>query len=296
MISICIPTYNTDCTGLLKSLNNQIKSLDTIIEIIVIDDGSTLHQVSNKAACSSMGFVHIENKENLGRVASRKKLAEMSKYPYLLFIDADMIPTSDKFIANYYTALNSKDNVDVFVGGIRYADKRNKFSLRLRYGKTREFRSSSDRNKYPYSAIFFGNILIDKKLFFSIFKTYNDESYGEDYFLASKLKLYQSKVLHIENNTLHLGIETNNVFLNKTEQAAYTLAKLFRNNKIDLAHNKLLLLYRFLSSYYLVGLAYYFLYVVVPVIKKSLIWFGGPLLFIDMYRLYYFLKSMKNEA
>ena len=103
-------------------------------------------------------------------------------------------------------------------------------------------------------------------------------------------------MLHIENNTLHLGIETNNVFLNKTEQAAYTLAKLFRNNKIDLAHNKLLLLYRFLSSYYLVGLAYYFLYVVVPVIKKSLIWFGGPLLFIDMYRLYYFLKSMKNEA
>ena len=86
MISICIPTYNTDCTGLLKSLNNQIKSLDTIIEIIVFDDGSTLHQISNKTVCSSMGFVHIENKENLGRVASRKKLAEMSKYQYLLFI------------------------------------------------------------------------------------------------------------------------------------------------------------------------------------------------------------------
>ena len=118
MISICIPTYNTDCTGLLKSLNNQIKSLDTIIEIIVIDDGSTLHQVSNKAACSSMGFIHIENKENLGRVASRKKLAEMSKYQYLLFIDADMIPKNETFLIKYHDFALTK--AQVVFGGYAY--------------------------------------------------------------------------------------------------------------------------------------------------------------------------------
>ena len=65
MISICIPTYNTDCTGLLKSLNNQIKSLDAIIEIIVIDDRSPDNSMEVLKSYEDIKNVTIiENEEN----------------------------------------------------------------------------------------------------------------------------------------------------------------------------------------------------------------------------------------
>lgn len=260
-----------------------------------MDDGSNKYNHLNAKNAKRYEAIYLENKKNLGRVKSRMKLALSSKNPWLLFLDADMLPSLDRYILNYYNAISSRSDYDVYIGGHCYINKPSKFSLRLRYGKARECAPSMFRNEYPYRSIFFGNILIKKELFYSIFNSYIDESYGEDHFLASELKTKKSKILHIDNNTIHLGIETNNVFLNKTEQAASTVAKLHGNKKMDLKHSKLILYYTILCKYYLDTVTYYSLHLLAPVLKKSLIWFGRPLLFIDLYRLYWFLKRIKNE-
>ncbi|MGB2184730.1 MAG: glycosyltransferase, partial [Flavobacteriaceae bacterium] len=41
MLSICIPTYNTDCSELLDTLAKQIEQLREVVEVLVCDDFST---------------------------------------------------------------------------------------------------------------------------------------------------------------------------------------------------------------------------------------------------------------
>jgi glycosyltransferase involved in cell wall biosynthesis len=232
LISICIPTYNTDCTGLLRSLNNEIKSLDAIIEIIVFDDGSTLHQISNKTVCNSMGFVHIENKKNLGRVASRKKLAEMSKYQYLLFIDADMIPENPDYIKTYLEHITAHPNVQAFFGGYSYDYTTVTKNLRYSYGKKREQKAANFRNKNPFKLIFSGNMAISKKLFAQSSKV-SDNVYGLDILLSASLKKSSIPILHIDNETQHHSIDANKLFLSKAKSSSVSLRKFYEANIIE---------------------------------------------------------------
>lgn len=292
MFSICIPTYNTNCTRLLQTLSNQLRTANKDIEVIVYDDGSTSPNTTVKA-CKHYGFRHIQNKTNQGRVYARNRLAKESKFPWILFLDADMIPVSDDFIETYWVNI-VKNQHEVFVGGHCYEKTKNFFCLRLNYGNSREDIDEKKRNNSVYNHIFLGNILIKKELFLSVFSTYSDTSYGEDLYLSAKLKDRKTRVLHLKNKAYHLGVETNVVFILKIAEAAETIAKLFKENKIDRTQSKLLKCYWFLQQNSLAYIVYIGLAVLKPVLKKSLLLLGGPLIFIDLYRLYYFLKTMKH--
>ena len=51
-------------------------------------------------------------------------LAERSKYEWLLFLDSDVLPSSDRFIANY---LEATYNNQVVYGGLKYDDNKFRF-------------------------------------------------------------------------------------------------------------------------------------------------------------------------
>lgn len=293
MISICIPTYNTDCSTLLKVLHNQIQDVEYNIEVIVLEDGSTAFVHDNVNVCEKFGFIHVKNEKNLGRANSRVKLAKKSNHPWLLFIDADMKPSTDNFILNYVRQTINKRPYDVFIGGHCYENLPNIFNLRLRYGKAREEATSEERNKNPFKNIFFGNMMIKKEVFLSIFSSYTNCAYGEDLFLSAMLRERRIKVLHIDNNTFHLGLEKNHQFLKKTEEAAETIAHIHNNKRFNLEYSKLLRYYSFLKRLYLIKPVYFIFKILIPTIRRTLIWFGGPLLFIDLYRLHFFLKHKK---
>ena len=76
MLSICIPTYNTDCSELLNILQKQIGKLDKAVEVLVCDDFSNNHLLNNQKACERNGFVFFENKKKLGRILTRIKLVK----------------------------------------------------------------------------------------------------------------------------------------------------------------------------------------------------------------------------
>ncbi len=293
MISICIPTYNTDCSKLLKILHNQIQDIECNIEVIVLEDGSTTFVHDNANACEKFGFIHVKNKKNLGRAESRVELAKKSNHSWLLFIDADMKPSTDNFILNYYREAINKRPYDVFIGGHCYENLPNIFNLRLRYGKAREEATAEERNKNPFKNIFFGNIMIKKEVFLSIFSSYTNSAYGEDLYLSAMLLERKIKVLHLNNNTFHLGLEKNYQFLKKTEEAAETIAFIHNNKIFNLKHSKLLRYYFFLKRFHLIKPIYFIFKILIPTIRRALIWFGGPLLFIDLYRFHFFLKHKR---
>lgn len=293
MISICIPAYNTNCTDLLESLRNQIEEIDMQIEVLLANDGSTLFDDINRNECKRHGFTYIRSESNEGRVKTRICLASESKNEWILFLDADMLPVADDFISKYCKNINT-DKHDVYIGGHCYKKNNSQFSLRQNYGNNREDINIGLRNKSPYNHIFFGNIAIKKKLFNTIFSTYFDSSYGEDIYLSGMLSKQKVAVLHLNNKTFHLGIEDNASFISKIEAAASTVARLFRENKIDKSQSKLVNYFNFLTRYKLTSITYIGLALIRPILKKSLLWFGNPLFFVDLFRLYHFLKKMRN--
>ena len=60
MLSICIPTFNTDCSELLDILAKQIAQLEETLEVLVYDDFSTDYVCKNQEACERNGFLFFE--------------------------------------------------------------------------------------------------------------------------------------------------------------------------------------------------------------------------------------------
>ena len=61
MLSICIPTFNTDCSVLLDILAKQIAQIEDTIEVLVCDDFSTEYLRVNQEACERNKFLFFEN-------------------------------------------------------------------------------------------------------------------------------------------------------------------------------------------------------------------------------------------
>ena len=79
-ISILIPTYNSICVELVRSLQQQAELLAIDYEIIVADDGSTAHDClqANRAIRQLPHCQFMEREQNTGRTAIRNFLAQQA--------------------------------------------------------------------------------------------------------------------------------------------------------------------------------------------------------------------------
>ena len=290
MLSICIPSYNTDCSELLNILQKQIAQLEEIVEVLVCDDFSTKYVRKNQEACQRNGFMFFENQNNIGRVETRKKLVSRVRSKWVLFVDADMIPKRDDFISQYLNFVTA-DRECTLVGGCCYPKKIKPFNLRLRYGRNREQMSAEKRQLNPYNSILFGNVLIKKELFSEVFDDFKDNAYGEDIYLSSSLKSLNKDVVHLPNETYHMGLENNREFVKKIEKSGEMYARLDSNSTLDLSHIKLVRTYSLLKRYMLHNLMKLALTITSPFLKAVLYVLGWPILFVDLLRLFYFLKA-----
>ncbi len=223
MISILIPTYNYDVRPLTSELLGQLKALNFNYEIIVLDDASSDQGIktNNKTIASHPNCLYLENPTNKGRTASRQRLAQTSKYNWLLFLDADVLPKSKHFIEDFKL---ENLNTDVVFGGVTYEEaqpEENKI-LRWKYGKAREAKPSSIRGNTPYLSIISGSLLIKKEIFLSA-NNFLDNAYGVDVLLAQNLRNMNAQVLHMSNPIIHYGLETSEVFIAKTILGLQTL-------------------------------------------------------------------------
>ena len=231
-ISLLIPVCDYDVVALVHSMKNCIGNIPEFVEILIGDDGSTPEYRARYLSLESEGVKVIVSEKNIGRAAIRNKLALEAKGDYLLFIDADaMIPgTAEAYILKWIGAMSS---ARVISGGILYhesppgdPDK----MLRWEYGRKREQRKASERNKRPYAAFSTFNVLIDKSIF-SILRFNEDlKQYGhEDTLFSYQLEKAGIKILHIDNGLVHEGLESNREYLNKTRLGIENLSMLYDN-------------------------------------------------------------------
>jgi len=231
-LSILIPVYNIDVRPLVKALVPQLEMLDILSEIIVYDDESKLEIAEINREISAYRPVHyVELMGNVGRSAIRNQLAATARYNKLLFIDADSEILSPLFIQNY---LAVAEKADVVAGGTAYQSQRppSEYQLRWRYGKEREAKPASERNKAAFSGLSFNNLLIDKAKFLSIGLDEDITGYGhEDTLFGEKAAAANYTFLALDNPVIHTGLETNEVFARKSVAALETLAALIAQKK-----------------------------------------------------------------
>ena len=119
-LSILIPTYNHNCTVLVRHLQQQAELLGIPYEILVADDGSTenVSVEENKLIDTLPNCRYIIRTENVGRAAIRNFLCRESQYQWVLYIDSDMTVESEAFLSRYVEQQQAYPSVAVVDGGV----------------------------------------------------------------------------------------------------------------------------------------------------------------------------------
>ncbi|HIC32959.1 MAG TPA: glycosyltransferase, partial [Flavobacteriaceae bacterium] len=213
MLSILIPTYNYYIYDLVLNIHEKCLKENIDFEIICLDDHSDTNftEANKKIEKLSNCYYKISSK-NKGRVATREHLAELAKYKWLLFLDADVLPKNYNFIKKYINYLGLE--YAAIFGGFYYDENsKNKHLLRWKYGKKNEQVPAKQRNLKPYKVVISANLLIKKDTYLPISKQLKTNTYGGDLIFAALLKEQHIKILHIDNEVVHLGLENNKSFL-----------------------------------------------------------------------------------
>jgi glycosyltransferase involved in cell wall biosynthesis len=249
MLSVLIPVYNYDIRALVTTLHEQLILSEIAFEIICLDDYSTNTSCVLNAEIEHLQFTSYKiSDRNYGRVATRQNLAKQARYDWLLFLDADVMPKSNYYITHYIDVLSSK--YDAIYGGFTYHKKQPKedYMLRGTYGSSKEQTPALERNQTPYKIVISANFMIQKELFIGLNSEITQRGYGYDNYFGALLKNKKSPVFHIDNEVYHLGLESNETYLNKIEQSVDTLLTLETNKALLETENTLFNTYKRLKQ------------------------------------------------
>lgn len=107
----------------LKNLLPKILNQDyKVFEIIVVNDYSTDNSIEQiKQLQLECGFLKLINNDGeQGKKHALTKGIEASKYPYLLFTDADCYPSSNKWISSMVSKLDDENELVLGYGGYEF--------------------------------------------------------------------------------------------------------------------------------------------------------------------------------
>lgn len=224
-LSVLIPTYNDACVKLVRPLLMQLRAEAIDFEVIVAEDGSSdANTLATNAVISQWeGCRYIQRTQNVGRAAIRNFLAREARYPYLLFIDADMTVMSDQFIHCY--VISPCDTV--IDGGITVGGNADSLqgNLRYRYEKSEEPNHvAGRRQQQPYQHLHTANLFIRRDIMLQHPFDERFRNYGyEDVLLGKALHQHHIAIEHIDNPLGFCTFETNADFVAKTEEGLRTL-------------------------------------------------------------------------
>ena len=291
MLSILIPTYNYNVFPLVKEVSEQCIAEKISFEIIVLDDASQNFHTENNEINNLDNCSYSILNQNIGRSAIRNLLSTKALFDNLLFLDADVRMISDQFIKNYINFIKSNSNYGVVYGGIVYQESKPQTNQLLRwiYGNKREALSAEKRNENVYVSFLTLNFLIKKDVFKTV--RFNEDIPNlryEDLLFSFDLMKNRIPLKHINNQVVHNGIETSEVFMQKTNDSLKGLKFLLSKNYLPADYAKISNVFNLLNQTKLLFLINFIYKMRKNSFEKNLL-SNKPSLFIyDIYRLGYF--------
>ena len=296
MLSILIPIYNYNVYPLVLELHEQCMTLGISFEILCQDDGSTINFIENNQINKLQGGQYLSNKKNVGRSSNINTLAEISKFDYLLILEADAFPLNKNYIETYIEAI--KEEPQAVFGGVIYSEakpQKNKL-LRWIYGNAREAKDLTYRITNPYDIVFSWNLLIEKKLFLNNRFDATITTYGfEDLVFLKNLKEKNVRIQQIDNPCLHQNDEESAIFIKKSEMAVLNLIELYRKNILSTSDSSLLRAFETIKKTHLITKTSFLFDRFEKPMKKNLLSIKPSLFLFDLYRLGYFCKHAQTR-
>ncbi len=229
MISVLIPAYNWDVSGLVDDLIISADRFSGEVEIIICDDASPDQSKFEKISAltaENENVILFRNKMNKGRSATRNELVAHASYDNVVFIDGDSrIASPGEFLSNYAKVMK---DYEIAVGGTHYDrqppnDKN--FGLHWKYGSIRESKTAQIRNQDPLRYFFSNNFYCRKSIFLAVPFDERIRGYGyEDSLWIREVVDKDHIFCHIENYVIHKGLNSNQKFLDNADEAVRTLA------------------------------------------------------------------------
>ena len=292
MLSILLPVYNCSCVALVTELQRQCVECGTEFEIIVADDGSSVASyIEHNLRIERLdGVRYITRKQNVGRSAIRNFLISQAQGEWLLFIDGDLTLDNSHFIRRY---LQAKSNV--VVGGIRIGGDPNRWKNNLRYHYEKAYEQKNtpqDRQCHATKHFRTTNFLAHKDIMMEHSFDENFVQYGyEDVLFGKSLAMDHIAITHIDNPITLDFFESNNEFLDKTEQSLRTLYT-FRNQLKG--YSQLLETAEKIKKLHLQKLVNAVYFLVGQRIKKHLQGNNPSIFLFNVYKLMYYIHHEKN--
>jgi glycosyltransferase involved in cell wall biosynthesis len=290
MLSILIPVYNFNVVKLVTELHRQATKTGIPFEIIILDDcSSELLRDQNKDIGNLSDVRFYELEKNIGRSRIRNRLAEMSVYHSLLFMDCDSEVASDNYIEKYLQYCS--DEMVVCGGNAYHSDPPEdpEYQLRWLYGIRREQKPAPIRNLNPYRSFMTNNFLIPKSVFLKIKFDETIVQYGhEDTLFGLELKKSGVKIKHIDNPLYHIGLEISMEFLKKTSSAIENLLILLNEGKIqksDIPDIRLLRAYGMIHKYRMVRSYLSFYNLISNSVMRNLLGHNPGMFAFELYKL-----------
>ena len=230
MLSVLIPTYNHTCYALCENLHKQLVESGEDYEMIVAEDGSkdqvsiiANHKITELSQCR-----HIINKQNVGRARIINFLVKEARGEWCVIMDSDAKVVSDDFIKRYISY--SRENYDVVVGSLANPKELPSpdATLRYKYEKKAEgYRTTAYRNEHPYERFTTFNFMAKRSILLEVPFDERCIEYGyEDTLMGLELKRRGKTIIHVDNPLIHLGFDSNSVFLGKTETSLHSLKRI----------------------------------------------------------------------
>jgi len=292
MLSVLIPTYNYNVYPLVKEVHKQLIKSGVNFEIRVYDDASTKIFEQNNLLTELSNVIFKQEKNNLGRTSLRQKIANEAIYKHLLFMDADVFPNDRFFISKILKKIENTQ-ADVYFGGIIVPNNppQPNRMLRWKFGKERESKPVSERNKDPYRSFICGSLVIKKNVFLEIIKPLAKlKKYGLDTYFSYLLKQKNYTIHHYHNPVTHLGFETNEEFLQKTKQAVETYHFLVKEKFLTKDYIRLTNTGEKIKVFLPLFVRKMLYKMSVPILNKNILSDNPSLFLFDFYKLLYYLQ------
>lgn len=239
MLSIVIPVYNYNILPLVEQLHREASSLNLPFELLICDDAST--QVFHQQQIEQLPHTRwLTNSVNRHVAYTRNRLLNEVQYPWVLLLDADVLPLSSTFIQDYLMRI---DQGHFFQGGFTYVvpDDLANQSLRFTYGQ----RIEQYKHLHSCCNLFFNQ----RELQLQFDEAITEYGYEDTLFFLDLAKR-NIEVIRLNNKVVHHSTESNKTYLERSKQACWGLATLIRQGKIHTHDVQLSGLYHQLEKYH----------------------------------------------
>lgn len=224
ILSVLVPYYHDDPSALLEALSSQIMT-GLRAEILLYDDGTADHQVNAKlqaiAKNSQAAITLILATENKGRSEARNQLRKAARADWVLFLDADMLPKTDQFLAHYLEIIK-QDQFDIIFGGFQMPSTATKDTdLHRAFSQKSDCLSAMERTEKGPQYVCSSNLCVRRRVLeIEPFDTeFSGWGWEDSEWAARTAKSY--RLLHAENPAYHLGLESTETLLRRFRDSAH---------------------------------------------------------------------------